>query len=54
MADKGLPNQGTIKQVEQTSYSDGKYTYVTETVRTEKANGEKDTYQTKYVEKVKK
>lgn len=54
MNGKGLPNQGTIKQVEKSSYSDGKYIYVTETVRTEKENGEKDTYQTRYIERVKK
>ena len=54
MGGKGLPNQGTIKQVEKSSYSDGQYTYVTETIRTEKENGEKDTYQTKYLEKAKK
>ena len=54
MGDKGLPNQGTIKQVERTSYSDGQFNYVTETVRTEKENGETDTYQTRYVEKAEK
>lgn len=46
-----LPKEGTIKEVNISSYSDGNFKYYTELTKVEKDNGQVDYYKNTWVER---